>query len=231
MPPFPILYEDNHLLAVVKPAGIPTMGVEPGRPSVLEMVRQDVKQRYAKPGNVYLGIVSRLDTPVSGVLVLARTSKAAARLAEQFRGGQVEKTYWALVEGVIEPAEGTLVDWLRADERHRFVRRVDASCPGAKQASLRYRRLRTLPYGSPSRQASLVEIALETGRKHQIRVQFSRRRHPVVGDRKYGSHVLFPAGIALHARRLVVAHPVRREPLELVAPLPPSWSGVAASEP
>ncbi len=213
-----VLYEDNHLLAVLKPAGLATMGLPGDQPTLLTVAKQWVKQRYAKPGNVYLGVMSRLDTPVTGVVLLARTSKAARRLTEQFRNRTVEKTYWALAEGAVRPASSEWVDWLFSDERHRRVRVVDPSRPGAKEARLAYRRLELLEGNS------LLAVELQTGRKHQIRVQFARRGHPIVGDRKYGSRQAFPAGIALHARRLVVAHPVGGEPVVLEAPLPSTWA-------
>lgn len=216
-PPFEILYEDNHLLAVNKPPGIPTMGVAPGVPSVLELARQYIKERYQKPGNVYLGIVSRLDAPVTGVLLLARTSKAAARLTEQFREHRVEKTYWAMVEGIVEPPEAECVLWMAHDERHRRMHVVGPTAAGAQQAILRYRRLQT------SRNTSLLEVELQTGRKHQIRVQLSDGGWPIIGDYKYGSRRKFEAGIALHARRLMIQHPTRGEAVELVAAIPQSW--------
>jgi len=215
--PLTVLYEDNHLLAVLKPAGLPTMGVAEHLPSLIVEARAYIKDRYQKPGNVYLGTVSRLDAPVTGVVLFARTSKAAARLNEQFRTREVEKTYWALVEGRLEPATGTLTHWLAQDERHRRMHAVGADELGAKECRLHYRRLATLDAGTH------VEIELETGRKHQIRVQFAARGTPILGDRKYGAKHPFPAGIALHARRLVVAHPVRDERIEIEAPLPASW--------
>jgi 23S rRNA pseudouridine1911/1915/1917 synthase len=218
-PPSPlhVLYEDNHLLAVVKPAGLPTMGTPEGHATLLTLAKEYVKQRYRKPGNVYLGVVSRLDAPVTGVVLLARTSKAAARLTEQFRTRGVEKSYWAVVEGVVEPAAGTLVDWLAEDERHRRMHVVGPTMPGAKEARLAYRRLSTVGGNS------LLEVELETGRKHQIRLQLSSHGHPVIGDRKYGSCTRFSPGIALHARRLVVSHPTTGVRIELEAPLPPTW--------
>jgi 23S rRNA pseudouridine1911/1915/1917 synthase len=216
-PSLRVLYEDNHLLAIDKPAGLPTMGVAADKPSVLEAAREYVKQKYEKPGNVYLGVVSRLDAPVTGVLLIARTSKAAARLTEQFRTRDVEKTYWAIVSGSPKPSAGELVDWLRKDERHRKMHVAAQDTPGAQQARLTYRVM------SAKDGFSLVEVQLETGRKHQIRLQLAHYGHPVVGDRKYGSRDEFADGIALHARRLLLTHPVRRTPLELIAPLPPSW--------
>ena len=216
-PPLEILYEDNHLLAVNKPAGLPTMGTPGGHPTLLTVAKEYIGRKYHKPGNVYLGVMSRLDAPVTGVVLLARTSKAARRLTEQFRTHAVQKIYWALVEGKIDPPQGRLVDWLGEDERHRRMHIVGPTLAGAKEARLNYRRLAVQGAGA------LVEIELETGRKHQIRLQLAHHGHPIVGDRKYGSRQPFPNGIALHARRLVVAHPIGGEPLVVEAPLPREW--------
>ena len=212
-----ILYEDNHLLAVNKPAGLPTMGALPQAPSLLALAKQYIKQRYNKPGNVYLGVMSRLDAPVTGVVLLARNSKAARRLTEQFRSRSVQKTYWAMVEGLVRPAAGRLVDWLLRDKRHRRVCVAGPSVAGAQQAELSYKRIGLLEGNS------LLEITLHTGRKHQIRVQLAHRGHPIVGDVKYGSTRRFPAGIALHARQIRLLHPVRREQLTILADVPPYW--------
>jgi len=217
-----VLYEDNHLLAVSKPAGLATMGTPAGKPSLLEVARQYVKTRYGKPGNVYLGIVSRLDAPVTGVVVLARTSKAARRLTEQFRAKAVQKTYWALVEGTVRPATGGYVDWVGHDERHRKMRIVGRTLPGAKEARLSYRRLQEVDDAAAC--ATLLELEIETGRKHQIRLQLAHHGHPVLGDRKYGSRRTFPAGIALHALRLAIYHPISGDVLELESRLPDPWS-------
>ncbi len=216
-PALTVLYEDNHLLVVSKPAGLPTMGTPGGQPTLLTVAKEYVKRRYQKPGNVYLGVVSRLDAPVTGVVLLARTSKAAARLTEQFRSRKVEKKYWAIVEGLVEPAAGTLVDWLGHDDRHRRMHIVGPTLPGAQEARLAYRRLSTID------DSSWLEVELETGRKHQIRMQLSHHGHPIVGDRKYGSRRSFSAGIALHARRLAISHPITGERLEFEAPLPDTW--------
>jgi 23S rRNA pseudouridine1911/1915/1917 synthase len=216
-PALQVLYEDNHLLVVIKPAGLATMGTPEGQPTLLTLAKEYVKQRYQKPGNVYLGVVSRLDAPVTGVVVLARTSKAAARLTEQFRTRTIEKSYWVIVEGLIEPTEGKLVDWLAEDDRHRRMHIVGPTMPGAKEARLAYRRLAVV------RGDSWLEVELETGRKHQIRLQLSHHGHPVVGDRKYGSTAAFSQGIALHARRLVISHPTTDARLEFEAPLPDAW--------
>lgn len=212
-----VLYEDNHLLALNKPAGLPTMGVTADRESLLTRAKDYIKQRYQKPGNVYLGAMSRLDAPVSGVLLFARTSKAAARLTEQFRTRAVEKLYWALVTGDVAPPADRLIDFVRADERHRRMHRTRADQPGAQEARLTYRRITSLAAGT------LLEVELETGRKHQIRLQLSGRGWPILGDRKYGSQQPFADSIALHSRRLTFMHPTRDERIELVAPLPATW--------
>jgi len=216
-PALKILYEDNHLLLVVKPAMLPTMGTPGDRPTLLALAKRYLKRKYRKPGNVYLGVMSRLDASVSGVVLLARTSKAARRLTEQFRTRSVVKLYWALVEGTIEPASGNLVDWLAHHERHRRMQVVGATLPGAKEARLSYRR-RAVLQGN-----SWLEVRLETGRKHQIRVQLAHRGHPIVGDRKYGSRAPFTSGIALHARRLAISHPTTGAALEFEAPPPDAW--------
>ncbi len=215
-PPFQILYEDNHLLAVLKPAGLPTMGVAEGEPSLLSAAKEYIKRRYQKPGNVYLGAMSRLDAPVSGLVLFARTSKAAARLTEQFRTRSVDKTYWAVVSGQ-PPAEQYCVDWLIKDERHRKMHRTAEGRPGDRGSSVELSPL------APDSAELAVGGEFGDGRKHQIRVQLSARGTPIIGDRKYGSRELFPAGIALHARRLKFTHPTLGEPLELVAPLPAAW--------
>ncbi len=217
-PKLEVIYEDNHLLAVLKPAGLATMGLRDGRPTLLTAAKDYIKQRYQKPGNVFLGVVSRLDAPVTGVVLLARTSKSARRLTEQFRKRSVDKTYWAIVEGIVDPVEAECSDWIGPDKRHRRMWIVGPSVPGGKQARLKYRRLDTL-----KKHTSFLEIQLHTGRKHQIRLQLADREHPVLGDRKYGSHRPWPVGIALHARRLEIVHPVKGTPLELEAPLPKAW--------
>ena len=215
--PLKVLYEDNHLLVVDKPAGLATMGVTSDRPSLWLEAKSYLKQKYAKPGNVYLGVVSRLDALVTGVVVLARTSKAAARLSAQFRDHEVEKVYWALTERPPQPAFGSWTDWLQHDERQRKVVVTRPHHPDAQEARLSYRTLRRI--GS----VSLVEIRLETGRKHQIRVQFAHHACPILGDLQYGATSRFPAGIALHAYQLKLTHPVQKTPLSLTAPCPATW--------
>jgi len=215
--PLKILYEDNHLLVVNKPAMLPTMGVGSDRESLLSLAKEYIRDKYQKPGKVYLGVVSRLDAPVTGVVMIARTSKAAARLSEAFRERRVRKEYWAVVAGVPDEAEATLEHYLRKDERHRKVHTTHADCPDAQLARLKYQIV------SKHQNISLLKIELETGRKHQIRVQLAKIGHSVLGDLKYGSCEPFPDGVALHARSLELEHPVRKESIEFEAPLPACW--------
>ncbi len=210
-----VLYEDNHLLAVVKPCGLATMGLPAGEETLLTRAKAYVKAKYNKPGDVFLGVVSRLDVPVSGVVLFARTSKAAARLNEQFRERGVEKTYLALVEGSIFPVETDCVDRITEDERHRKVWITREPC--GKESRLHYKKLRQAGANS------LVEVHLETGRKHQIRVQLASRGFPILGDRKYGARTDFPNGIGLHAWKLTVKHPISGDTIELTAPPPKEW--------
>ena len=216
-PTFPILFEDNHLLVVNKPARLPTMGVADDKSSLLKLAKRYIGEKYRKPGNVYLGIVSRLDAPVTGVVLIARTSKAAKRLTEQFKAREVEKTYLAVVPGPITPERDRCVDWVRKEERHRKVMICRKGAPGSQEAVLDYKVVQNL--GA----LVLLKVHLETGRKHQIRVQLASRGAPIIGDRKYGSQRKFPNGIALHARRLAFEHPVKRERIEFVADLPGAW--------
>jgi 23S rRNA pseudouridine1911/1915/1917 synthase len=211
-----ILYEDNHLLVVVKPAGLVTQGAAEDEESLVTQAKAYLKQKCQKPGNVYVGVVSRLDAPVSGVTILARTSKAADRLTKTFRDREASKLYWALVSGS-PPPQGELRDWLVKDERQQRVIITSPTTAGAKEAVLRYRTL------GKSEAGTWLEVELITGRKHQIRVQLGARRWPILGDTKYGSHASFPDGIALHARRLELEHPVLKTPLVFEAPLPRSW--------
>jgi 23S rRNA pseudouridine1911/1915/1917 synthase len=223
MAPLAVLYEDNHLLVINKPAGLPTQGAAAGEDSLVNRAKEHLKRKYNKPGNVYVGVVSRLDALVTGAVVLARTSKAAARLSEQFREGTVEKTYWAVVEGHVPQDRGVLVDWLAKDERQRRMVVVDRSC--GQEARLRFRQLAQL-FGN----RVLLEVSLETGRKHQIRVQLAHQGCPIVGDARYGAAQVFSPGIALHARRLAFVHPTQQMRLEFVAPLPENWRELQLNE-
>jgi 23S rRNA pseudouridine1911/1915/1917 synthase len=215
--PLVILYEDNHCLAVAKPAALLTQGIGP-IPSLEAQVKAYLKERYHKPGNVYLGIPHRLDRPVSGVVLFARNTKAARRLAEQFQQRQVRKIYWAVVEGEVEPPEGVWEDWLRKLPEEARTERVGPDVAGARHALLRYRRLSATPG------RTVLEIEPQTGRMHQIRVQAAVRGWPICGDVLYGAQTPFGAVpsprdrvIALHARSLTFLHPIRYEPVTVVA--------------
>ena len=202
-----VIFEDNHLLVVDKPALLPTMGVREGDDSLLNRAKEYIKQKHNKPGKVYLGVVSRLDSFVTGVIVFARTSKSASRLTEQFRSRSVEKKYWAIVPDQLSSASHQLEDRLvKDDSRHRMVvvARNSPVVAGEKLAKLRYSTL------AKHNHLRLLEIELETGRKHQIRVQLENAGASIVGDRKYGSDLPFKKGIALHARRLVIEHPTQK---------------------
>lgn len=216
-----ILYEDNHLLVVNKPSGLATMGVPQGEMSLVVLVKNYLKSKYVKPGNVYLGVVSRLDRLASGAIVLARTSKAAARLTRQFLENDVEKIYWAIVAPPLQNPSGQAEDWLRKNESLHRMQIVPPGTPQAQHARLAYHQLAKYDGWA------WLEIQLETGRKHQIRVQLAHLGSPVLGDMKYESRHAFPEGIALHARRLTFEHPVRHTPIELAAPVPLSWNRFA----
>jgi 23S rRNA pseudouridine1911/1915/1917 synthase len=226
MVPFPleVLCEDGPVLAVNKPAGLLTQGVPQGLPTLESQVRDYIRQKYAKPGNVYLGIPHRLDRPTSGVIVFARNSKAAARLAEQFYDRRVQKQYLAIVEGTPDEAEGDLTDWLLKDAVRAHVECVPPDTLGAKAASLRYKVVATIG------DRTLLRVEPRTGRMHQIRVQLASRGWPIVGDVQYGASSAAPSAdkrgdvIALHAQRLTIFHPVRYDELRLTAPCPAEWS-------
>lgn len=212
-----VLHEDNHLLVVDKPAGVATMGARPGVESVFDLAARYLKEKYQKPGNVYLGVVSRLDAPVTGVLPFARTSKAASRLSRVFRDRAVDKHYLALVEGEADESEEPVVHYVWKDERNRRMVASPRAMEHTQRAELRYRVLHS------TSQASLLAVRLLTGRKHQIRVQLAKLGHPVVGDSKYGARTWGAPGIALHCWRLALDHPVRRDTIEFCAPHPKVW--------
>jgi 23S rRNA pseudouridine1911/1915/1917 synthase len=217
LPPLQILFEDNHCLAIYKPPGCLTTGYEGGEETLDRQVKSYLKEKYQKPGNVFLGVVHRLDRVVSGVLLYARNSKSAARLAEQFREGGVEKVYWAVVEGQWPAEAGSLEDWLKKD---RSIGRVEVHPPhteDARHAVLHYQRR------GMTKDLTWLELRPQTGRTHQLRVQLASRGHPIYGDAKYGSTHAFGKAIALHARSLTFLHPVRYEPITLTAELPEPW--------
>jgi len=226
IPAWQILYEDGPMLAVNKPSGLLTLGAAPRIPTLERQVKEYLKQKYGKPGNVYLGIVHRLDRPVSGVILFTRNSKAAGRMAEQFRERQVEKTYWGITDREPEEQSATLTDWLLKVPDKAESQIVSAETPGARQAVLHYRVVGKTPLGS------LLEIQLETGRMHQIRVQLASRGCPILGDIQYGStkyladpppEELTDNPIALHARQIRFLHPIRYDSVTLTAPVPANW--------
>jgi 23S rRNA pseudouridine1911/1915/1917 synthase len=218
-PELNILYEDNHCIAVYKPAGALTTHYD-GREETLDRtVKAYLKEKYQKPGNVFLGVVHRLDRLVSGVLIFARTSKAAARLSEQFRDGNVEKVYWAVVEGEVQKTAGSLEDWLLKDKQVGRVEVVEPRTRGARQALLHFTRKAYL------QDLTWLELRPQTGRTHQLRVQLAHHDHPIYGDAKYGSVHTLGRSIALHARALTFLHPVRYEPITLTAEVPRPWRG------
>jgi len=218
--PVDVLYLDNHLLVVDKPAGMLSQEDRTGDLDVVTWAKAEIKQRFDKPGNVFVGLVHRLDRPVSGVMVLARTSKAAGRLSGQFRRRAIDKRYLAVVEGHLTGG-GEATDWLLKGE-HGTVRRVSPNTNGAKEARLQWRQL-----ASNSRH-SLVEVELMTGRAHQVRVQLAGMGTPIVGDLRYGASGPLGdgRGIALHAVRLTLDHPTRKEPMTWTSAPPSRWRGL-----
>lgn len=223
--PSDVLYEDNHLLVIDKPAGIATMGAEAGDHTIARMAATYLKKKYNKPGNVFIGVVSRIDRLVSGVLVLARTSKCAARLSEQFRQREPQKRYIAIVDGRVDLSTATngwlnLTDHVRKKESEQRMEVVPGDWKGAQTAQLRLRCMGTW------RSQSLIEVELLTGRKHQIRLQLSALGHPILGDRKYGSTRKFSPGIALHSYSLSLKHPTRDESLRFISEPTRHWQEI-----
>lgn len=222
-----VLYEDNHLLGLNKPSGWPTTHFGGSEETVDRLAKAYLKEKHQKPGNVFLGVVHRLDKPVSGALVFARTSKAAARLSEQFREGAVEKVYWAVVENPRKPRDGnpwacdagSLDDWLLHNDAEHRVKVVPVGTPGAKPARLLYQ--------VKARHDGLtwLELRPHTGRKHQLRVQLAARGSPIYGDVKYGSPHRLGNAVALHSRSLTFLHPTKGDPVTLTAELPRHWRG------
>jgi 23S rRNA pseudouridine1911/1915/1917 synthase len=226
-----ILYEDNHLLVVNKPAGIATMG-DPSGPTLHALAAEYLKHKYHKPGNVFVGVVSRLDSLTSGVIVFARTSKAASRLVPQFgASGQkqgksfprAQKLYLAAIAGELSTEHGRLLDLVRKDDQAHRMRVVDPGAADALPAELQYLRVGFVD------NATIVVVRLHSGRKHQIRLQFADRGHPVLGDRKYGSRRQFAHGVALHSWRLTMTHPTLKTPCTFVADPPASWQSYLQS--
>lgn len=211
-----ILYEDNHLIAVRKRVGDIVQGDKTGDVPLSDMVKNFLKDKYQKPGNVYLGVVHRLDRPVSGVVLFAKTSKALPRLNKMFAEHKgVKKTYLAIVANKPSQPQGTLTHWLTRNEKQNTARAYDREVPGSKKAVLDYRLI------AQSERYFLLEIELHTGRHHQIRCQLSKMGCPIRGDLKYGAPRSNPdGGISLHAWRLELEHPVSHQNIVIEAPLP-----------
>ena len=214
-----ILYEDNHLLVFNKKAGEIVQGDKTGDEPLSETLKAFIAQRDDKPGHVFMGVPHRLDRPVSGIAVFAKTSKCLSRLDEMFRNGEVHKTYWALTCARPEPAEGELRHYLVRNERQNKSYAYDRMTSGAKEALLRFRVL------EDTERYHLVEVELLTGRHHQIRCQLSTVGCPIKGDLKYGAPRSNPdGGICLHARSLQMIHPIRKEEIRFEAPV--DWSPI-----
>lgn len=215
------IYEDNHIIIVRKEAGEIVQGDKTGDTPLSETVKEWIKEKYGKPGNVFLGVTHRLDRPVAGLVIFAKTSKALTRLNEMFRNGEVHKTYWAITRGTPEPPEGELKHYITTVERTNKSYAHTSPKAGAKEARLRYRLI------GKSDRYNLVEVNLLTGRKHQIRVQLSAIGCPIKGDLKYGDKRSNPnGGISLLARKIEFIHPVSKMPVSVEAPLPtddPLW--------
>lgn len=217
-----IVYEDNHIIVVDKAPGEIVQGDKTGDTPLVETVRQYIKERYNKPGNVFCGVVHRLDRPVGGLVIFAKTSKALSRLNEMLRLGQIHKTYRALTRNMPDPAEGRIESYITSVERNNKSYSWPAPREGAKKSSLKYR-----VTGRTDR-FNLLEINLETGRKHQIRVQLASIGCPIRGDLKYGDKRSNPDGsISLQAFRLQFVHPVSKLPVDLTAPYPESWPALS----
>ena len=219
-----VIYEDNHIIAVNKTVSEIVQGDKTGDVPLSDIVKQWLKEKYAKPGNVFVGVAHRLDRPVSGLVLFAKTSKALSRLNEMFRDGQIKKTYWAIVKNRPPQSEGELEHYLIRNEKQNKSYASDSVKPNAKKAILSYKIL------AQSERYYLLEIDLKTGRHHQIRCQLAHIGCPIQGDLKYGYDRSNPdGGISLHARKATFIHPVSKIEIEITAPLPESklWNILA----
>ena len=215
LPTMNVLYEDNHIIIVNKAPGEIVQGDKTGDKSLCDTMKQYIKEKYAKPGNVFIGLPHRLDRPVSGVVVFARTSKALERLNNMFRDGDVKKIYWAITKERPANPEGEIDTWILRNEKMNKSFSYPKEVKGSKRALLYYRHI------ASSQNYSLVEVELKTGRHHQIRCQLASIGCPIKGDLKYGAKRSNPDGsISLHARSIEFMHPVSKEPIKVTAPLP-----------
>lgn len=217
--PFEVIYEDNHLLVVNKASGILVQGDVTGDVPLVDLCKEYISKKYQKPGAVFLGVVHRIDRPVSGIVVLARTSKSLERMNALFRESKTKKTYWAITESRPPAETGNLVHWLIKDEKKNKTTAYPRETPGALRSELSYRIL------GQKEKLFLLSVNPVTGRPHQIRVQLASMGCPIKGDVKYGSSAPFTDGsISLHARKLEFVHPVKKEGILLQAPLPETGS-------
>ena len=217
-----VVYEDNHIIVVNKTSSEIVQGDKTGDTPLSEMVKQYLKEKYNKPGDVFIGVTHRLDRPVSGLVVFAKTSKALPRLNEMFRNGEVKKTYWAIVKECPKETEGELVHYLVRNEKQNKSYAYDKEVKNSKKAVLHYKLI------GHSQNYYLLEVDLKTGRHHQIRCQLAKMGCPIKGDLKYGSPRSNPDGsICLHARTVQFVHPVSKEMIRLTAPVPEGnlWNG------
>ena len=220
-----VVYEDNHLIIVYKHSGEIVQGDKTGDVPLSEDVKCYLKEKYQKPGSVFLGVVHRLDRPVAGLVVFAKTSKALTRLNKMFRDGEVHKTYWAITKNLPPQSEGTLTHWLVRNEKQNKSYAYDHEVPHSKKAILKYRLI------GQSDHYCLLEVNLMTGRHHQIRCQLAHLGCPIRGDLKYGAPRSNPDGsISLLSRSIAFTHPVSKLPVSLIAPLPSDrlWQELAA---
>ena len=218
-----ILYEDNHIIVINKRVGDIVQGDKTGDKPLSEVVKEYIKDKYNKPGEVFLGVVHRLDRPTTGIVVFARTSKALTRLNELFKNRETQKTYWAIVKNKPQKPEDKLVHFLKRNEKNNTSKAHINEVPESKLASLDYRIIKELTH------YFALEINLHTGRHHQIRAQLSAIGSPIKGDLKYGFDRSNPdGGIHLHARQLVFVHPVSKENIIVIAPVPqdPLWNAL-----
>ena len=210
-----VLYEDNHIIIVNKTVSEIVQGDKTGDKPLSEIVKEYLKEKYNKPGNVFCGVTHRLDRPTSGIVVFAKTSKALSRLNDMFKNKEIDKTYWAIVKNKPKQTEGTLKHYLVRNEKQNKSYAYDVEKPNSKQAILHYKLI------AHSDKYNLLEIDLETGRHHQIRCQLAKIGCPIKGDLKYGAERSNPdGGIRLHARKISFIHPVSKEKIEVVAPTP-----------
>lgn len=223
-----VLYEDNHIIVVNKRVGDIVQGDKTGDKPLSEVVKEYIKDKYNKPGDVFLGVVHRLDRPTTGIVVFARTSKALTRLNDIFKNRETQKTYWAIVKNKPVQQSANLIHYLTRNEKNNTSKAHNKEVTGSKMASLDYKIISVLT------NYTALEVDLHTGRHHQIRAQLSAIGSPIKGDLKYGADRSNPdGGICLHARKLLLVHPVTKTPLEIIAPVPDDtlWQSIKLTYP